>query len=103
MEVVGEGVVEDPGADLEQEVRSSRRPPHLLLLDHALAPWLTVDSAKAVEIRSPARCSSPWLGMLGHADGADAEYGDDEGRKSNRDRACNLTPPAPTRFPTAFL
>lgn len=33
--VVGEGVVEDAGADLEQQVRSSGAPPHLLLFDHA--------------------------------------------------------------------
>src|SRR5664279_2701728 len=35
--VVGEGVVEYPGADLEQEVRAAGAPSHLLLLDHAFA------------------------------------------------------------------
>lgn len=33
--VLGEGVVEDSGADLEQEVGSSACPAHLLLFDHA--------------------------------------------------------------------
>ena len=56
VEVVGEGVVEDAGADLEEEVRSSGAPAHLLLFDHAFADDLVdVDSAKELEITSPAR------------------------------------------------
>ena len=35
--VVGEGVVEYPGADLEQQMRAAVTPAHLLLLDHAFA------------------------------------------------------------------
>jgi len=37
VEVAGELVVEDTGADLEQEVGAAGRPAHLLLFDHALA------------------------------------------------------------------
>ncbi|MGH3233586.1 MAG: hypothetical protein ACRDOH_10100 [Streptosporangiaceae bacterium] len=37
MEVVGELVVEDAGADLEQEVGAAGCPAHLLFLDQALA------------------------------------------------------------------
>ena len=35
MEVLGEGVVEDPGADLQEQVSAAGAPAHLLLLDHA--------------------------------------------------------------------
>jgi hypothetical protein len=35
--VVGEGVVEDSGADLEQQVGPAGAPAHLLLFDHAFA------------------------------------------------------------------
>ena len=37
MEVAGELVVEDAGADLEQQVGATRGPAHLLFFDHALA------------------------------------------------------------------
>ena len=37
MEVAGELVVEDAGADLEQQVGAAGCPAHLLFLDHALA------------------------------------------------------------------
>ena len=37
VEVAGELVVEDAGADLEQQVGAARGPAHLLFLDHALA------------------------------------------------------------------
>ncbi len=37
VEVVGQLVVEDPGSDLEQQVRTAGRPSHLLPLDHAFA------------------------------------------------------------------
>jgi hypothetical protein len=40
VEVVGEFVVEDSGADLEQEVGTARGPTHLLLVDHAFADHL---------------------------------------------------------------
>jgi Plasmid pRiA4b ORF-3-like protein len=40
--VVGEGVVEDAGADLEEEVCSAGCPAHLLLFDHAFADHLVV-------------------------------------------------------------
>ncbi len=37
VEVLGEVVVEDPGADLEKQVRAARGASHLLFLDHAFA------------------------------------------------------------------
>jgi hypothetical protein len=40
VEVVGEGVVEDSAADLEELVGASWCPAHLLLLDHASADHL---------------------------------------------------------------
>ena len=40
MEVAGELVVEDPGADLQQQVGAAGCPAHLLFLDHALADHL---------------------------------------------------------------
>lgn len=36
MKVAGEQVVEDPGADLQQQVGTTRGPSHLLLFEHAL-------------------------------------------------------------------
>jgi hypothetical protein len=36
--VVGEGVVEDSGAYLEEQVRPAGAPPHLLFFDHAFFP-----------------------------------------------------------------
>ena len=39
-EVVGQVVVEDPGADLEQQVGAAGGPAHLLALDHALGDHL---------------------------------------------------------------
>jgi hypothetical protein len=60
VEVVGELVVEDAGADLEQQVGAARGPAHLLFLTMRLAmTWLTTDSVNAVEIASPARWRSP--------------------------------------------
>jgi hypothetical protein len=38
--IVGEGVVEDPGAYLEEQVCSAGAPPHLLFFDHAFADHL---------------------------------------------------------------
>ena len=47
VEVAGELVVEDAGADLEQEVGAAGRPAHLLLLTmRLLMTWLTADSVK---------------------------------------------------------
>ncbi|GEM_PF-4529459 len=60
VEVVGELVIEDAGADLEQEVGAAGCPTHLLFLYHALADdRLTADSVNAVEMASPARWRSP--------------------------------------------
>jgi hypothetical protein len=59
-EVVGQVVVEDPGADLEQHVCASGRPAHLLLLTMRLEmTWLIADSTKELEMVSPARWRSP--------------------------------------------
>jgi hypothetical protein len=57
--VVGEGVVEDSGADLEQGVGAVWCPPHLLLFDHAFADYLVDGGLDAVEMVSPARRRSP--------------------------------------------
>jgi hypothetical protein len=61
VEVVGEVVVEDSGADLEQQVGSAGCPAHLLFFDQMrlLMTWLTADSTNAVEMVSPARWRSP--------------------------------------------
>jgi hypothetical protein len=37
VEIAGELVVEDPGADLKQQVRTAVCPAHLLFFDHAFA------------------------------------------------------------------
>lgn len=57
VEVVGEVVVEDSGADLEQQVGAAECPPHLLFFDQMrlLMIWLTADSTNEVEMVSPAR------------------------------------------------
>jgi hypothetical protein len=60
VEVGGQVVVEDPGADLEQQVGAAGCPPHLLLLTmRLLITWLTADSVNAVEMASPAWRRSP--------------------------------------------
>jgi hypothetical protein len=58
VEVAGKLVVEDSGADLEQEVGAAGCPSHLLFLTMCLLmTWLTADSRHAVEMvarrRSP--------------------------------------------------
>jgi hypothetical protein len=56
VKVGGELVVEDAGADLEQEMGAAERPAHLLFLTmRLLMTWLTADPVKAVEMASPAR------------------------------------------------
>ena len=60
MKVAGELVVEDVGADLEQEAGAAGCPAHLLFLTmRLLMTWLTADSVNAVEMASPARWRSP--------------------------------------------
>lgn len=55
-EVVGQVVVEDPGADLEQQVGTAGVQRICCLLTIRLAiTWLTADSTKALEMPSPAR------------------------------------------------
>jgi hypothetical protein len=50
VEVVGELVVEDSGADLQQRVSTAWGPAHLLLLTmRLLITWLTADSVNAVD------------------------------------------------------
>jgi hypothetical protein len=56
VEVADELVVEDAGADLQQEVGAAGCPAHLLFLTmRLLITWLTADSVTAVEMASPAR------------------------------------------------
>jgi len=53
-------VVEDAGADLEEEVSSSWGPAHLLFFTmRVLMTWFTADSTKELEMVSPARWRSP--------------------------------------------
>jgi len=54
--VVGEGVVEDPGADLQEQMGTEEVPAHLLLLTmRLLITWLTVHSTNEVEMASLVR------------------------------------------------
>jgi hypothetical protein len=57
VEVAGKLVVEDAGADLQQQVGAAWCPAHLLffLTMRLLMTWLTADSVNAVEMASPAR------------------------------------------------
>jgi hypothetical protein len=60
VKVPGEFVVEDAGADPEQEAGAPGCPAHLLFLAMRLAmTWLTAGSVNAVEMASPARWRSP--------------------------------------------
>ena len=53
------GVIEDPGAHLQEQLGALRGPAHLLFCDHLDTIWLTADSTNEVEMVSPARWRSP--------------------------------------------
>lgn len=58
VEVVGEGVVEDSGAYLQEEECAAGAPPHLLLFDHA-DHLVGSGLSERGEMASPARRRSP--------------------------------------------
>ena len=67
--VLDEGVVEEPGKDLESDVHTAGAPSHLLLLfGRLLMTRLSADSTN--EVVSPARRRSPSLGMPAEASAA---------------------------------
>ena len=69
--VLDEGVVEEPGKDLESDVHTAGAPLHLLLLfGRLLMTRLSADSTNEVEMVSPARWRSPSLGMPAEASAA---------------------------------